>query len=56
MSEKEPHHRVGNNKPEIIKNYIPTTPPPPPGHGVEGNYVPETGSGRPSTPPPKPKK
>ncbi len=57
--EKSPHRPLvtENYKPSVIKNYIPaTTPTPVRPHGVEGNYVPTTGSSEPKTPPPMPKK
>ena len=62
MSEKQPHQRPNlteNYRPDTLKkNYVPTTPKPPQpaGHGVQGNYVPTTGSSEPKTPPPMPKK
>jgi hypothetical protein len=54
------HHTADNYRPDVIKNYRPITAPPDQGqsgrHNVDGNYVPETGSGQPKSPPPKPKK
>lgn len=54
-------HLTENFKPEVVmkKNFVPTTTKPDQvigAHGVEGNYVPPTGSSEPKSPPPKPKK
>jgi hypothetical protein len=52
-------HVAENYKPEVPKNFVPTTVKPNQrpgaGHGVEGNFVPPT-SEKPSSPPPMPKK